>query len=295
MQSQGWHEHWPAILIIAWIVDVLQTRGDVDSAPNVGGIIGFHDVFAAITERAVTEQEAESSVGKINLMIFRDVIGNDGHACAVVSAMPQRTVGAQASGKGLINFRVGKGLRFAVIPSETGEGGEVSRDVLLQVDAQAVLARDMPWVIRYVRSGNKASGALSNGLAINAHVCVLREGQSADHAWLSREQTGARVICEVLGMRLPGLPHQVDSVGYPRHQALGETEPPITIFVVRGDSDRVAARIGGVIVSTVVVDGPIRKLKMGIRTHGILVEEIDHAEFSKADFQAPTGKLLEQG
>ena len=65
-------------------------------------------------------------------------------------------------------------------------------------------------------------------------------------------------------MGLPGLPHQVDSIGYLRHQGLGETQPPITIFVVGSDSDRVAARIGGVIVGTVVVDGPIRKLKMGI-------------------------------
>ena len=64
MQSQRRHEHWPAILVIARIVDVLEARCDVGSSPHVGSIVGFHDVFAAIAKRTVTQQETEPAIAR---------------------------------------------------------------------------------------------------------------------------------------------------------------------------------------------------------------------------------------
>src|SRR5215831_7090544 len=140
MQSQGRHEHRTAILVIARMVDVLEARSEVDSPPHVGSIVGFHDVLAAIAKRAVTQQETQPAVAKVNLVILANSIGDHRHARTVVSTMPQRAVSAQALGKGLVDFGISKGLRFAVVPSETRESGKVSREILLQVDAEAVLA-----------------------------------------------------------------------------------------------------------------------------------------------------------
>src|SRR2546430_8315088 len=38
----------------------------LDSTPHVGSIVGFHDVFAAIAKRTVTEQETQPAIGEIN-------------------------------------------------------------------------------------------------------------------------------------------------------------------------------------------------------------------------------------
>ena len=55
------------------------------------------------------------------------------------------------------------------------------------------------------------------------------------------------------------------------------------------------ARVGGIIVCAVVVDGPVDELKMGVGAHGIYVKEIRHAEFANADFQPPARQFIEEG
>src|SRR5438067_13342632 len=104
MQSQRRHEHWPAILVIARIVDVLEARSDIDSTPHVGSIVGFHDVFAAIAKRTVTEQETQPAIGEINLMVLANSIGDHRRARTVEPAMPLCAVSAQASGETLVDF-----------------------------------------------------------------------------------------------------------------------------------------------------------------------------------------------
>src|SRR5437764_15464741 len=68
--------------------------------------------------------------------------------------LAERAVSAQAPGKGLINFCVGERLCFAIVPSETAKGGKIARETLLQIDAESILARDVPRMIGYVRSWN---------------------------------------------------------------------------------------------------------------------------------------------
>ena len=88
MQFERRHQHGAAIPVIARVVDVLEAGSHIDSAPNVRRVIGFDDVFSAITKRAITEQETESPIGEINLMVFANSIGHHGQASTVVYAMP---------------------------------------------------------------------------------------------------------------------------------------------------------------------------------------------------------------
>ena len=95
-------------------------------------------------------------------------------------------------------------------------------------------------------------------------------------------------------MYLPRSPHQVDPVSDLGHEGFREAKSPISILEFGNRANGVAARIGSVVVGAVVVDGPVRKLKMGVRAHRILVEEIGHAELAEPDFQATAGDFIEQ-
>lgn len=43
----------PAVAIVTGIVGVLKIRCDVDPAPDVKSVIPFHDILAAVVERAI--------------------------------------------------------------------------------------------------------------------------------------------------------------------------------------------------------------------------------------------------
>ena len=129
----------------------------------MSGVVRLEDGFAAIGQivcaagasTAIAEQESESAKPQIFLMVLGDSVGDDGDAGAILAAMPPCAVRAQACGKSLIDFGVGERLGLAVVPSETGEGGQVAREILFNVDAKPVLARDVPGVIRDVGHGNR--------------------------------------------------------------------------------------------------------------------------------------------
>src|SRR5215469_14581073 len=157
-------------------------------------------------------------------MILANTIGDDRHARAVVLAMPHRAVSAYATGERLIDLCVREGLRFPVVPAKAAEGGDVARETLLQIDAEAVLSRDVPRMVGNVWSRNKTSLELSNRVSIDAHVCVVREGQYTEYAGLLRDHTVPQFVLEVLGMHLPRFPDEINSIRNFGHQRLGKTE-----------------------------------------------------------------------
>ena len=55
-----------------------------------------------------------------------------------------------------------------------------------------------------------------------------------------------------------------------------------------------SARVGRVVVGSIVVHRPVHKLEIGIGAVGIQVEEIGKAEFSKPDFQPAFGQFAKQ-
>lgn len=74
MKPEGGHKHGTAVTIVSRVDNTLQARSHVDATPNVCGVIGFDNVFAAIVERAVTNEEAVPSISAVGLVILRNCI-----------------------------------------------------------------------------------------------------------------------------------------------------------------------------------------------------------------------------
>src|SRR5580700_589176 len=96
---------------------------------------------------AVPQQKTEASGVEIVLMIFLDGVADECHSGAILLAVPPRAVGSNAFGECLLDFGVSKRLGAAVIPSEARERGEIVREILLKVDAESILHRDMPGMV----------------------------------------------------------------------------------------------------------------------------------------------------
>ena len=77
-----------ARLVIAGIVDVLKIKGCEEAAPEVRSVEALEDLFRAVSEAAVAEQEAESAEGKILLVRGHDSVFNESDAGAIVAPMP---------------------------------------------------------------------------------------------------------------------------------------------------------------------------------------------------------------
>ena len=58
-------EHGAAVAVVAGVVDVLQAGGEVDAAPDVDGVIGLQDIFAAVVQGAVAEKEPKTAIGEV--------------------------------------------------------------------------------------------------------------------------------------------------------------------------------------------------------------------------------------
>src|SRR5215469_5490895 len=167
--AEGRDDHGAAVAVVSRVVDVLEPGSEVDPAPDVQRVVGLDDVFPAVVEASVTEKEAQTPGREIVLMILLDGVGNEGDAGAVLFAMPPRAVGADAQRDRLIVFGVGEGFGLSVVPSDAGESREVRREILLQVEAESVLQRDVPGMVGDVRR-YACGGGLDDLVAINAHV-----------------------------------------------------------------------------------------------------------------------------
>src|ERR1700732_2568937 len=66
------------------------------------------------------------------------------------------------------------------------------------------------------------------------------------------------------------------------------------IVVLEHHACRVATRVGGVVVSAVVIHRPIEELQAAILSPGVQVEKIHYAEFADADFNAARGEFRHQ-
>jgi len=56
VKPEGRHKHRPAVAVVTGIVNVLQARRDVDAAPHMGGVVALDNVFAAVVQGAVAEE-----------------------------------------------------------------------------------------------------------------------------------------------------------------------------------------------------------------------------------------------
>ncbi len=68
------HEHRAAVAVVAGVDDVLQAGREINAAPHVHGVVRLHDIFAAVIESAVAEQEAEAAIGEVGLVILLNCV-----------------------------------------------------------------------------------------------------------------------------------------------------------------------------------------------------------------------------
>src|ERR1700728_3951592 len=127
-----------AIAVVTGIDDMLHARREVDTAPHVRRVVGLKNIFASITQRAISQQESQAARREIVLVIFLDGVGHERDAGAILLAMPPCTLGPHTLRKGLVDLRVGERLGLTVVPSEAAEGGKIVSETLLEVDAEAV-------------------------------------------------------------------------------------------------------------------------------------------------------------
>ncbi len=88
MKAQARDYDRAAVAVVAGIVDVLHSGSDIDSAPNVGGVVRLDDVLASVVQPSITQQETQAAIGKVDLVIFLDAVRHKGNAGAVLLAMP---------------------------------------------------------------------------------------------------------------------------------------------------------------------------------------------------------------
>src|SRR5580765_6905319 len=60
VEPEHLHEDRSAITVVARMIDVLQTPGRRDSAPVVRRVVRFEDVLAAVAQRPVSQQKAQT-------------------------------------------------------------------------------------------------------------------------------------------------------------------------------------------------------------------------------------------
>ncbi len=231
-------------------------------------------------------------------MIFLNAVRHEGNAGAILLAVPQCAIHSDTLVECRINLGVSKRLGLSVVPSPAGEGRDIGRETLFQIDAEAIFACDVPWVVGNLRHRLRLRRRMVEKLfhrnAVDAHIGVVGIREQAHDARFFRYHAAPQLIFPIFRMHLPRAPHQVNSVRHFRHQPFGETDPPVAILEIRHDSNGIAARVGGIIPGAVVIHRPVGKLKMRVGTNRIHVKEIRHAELAKANLQPPPRQFIEQ-
>jgi hypothetical protein len=97
-----------AVAVVAGIDDVLHSRREIDSAPDMRRIVGLENVFAAVVQMAIAEEETQSTIGQIILMVFLDSVGEESDAGAILLAMPLGAADSYAFDPSRIDLCVGE-------------------------------------------------------------------------------------------------------------------------------------------------------------------------------------------
>src|SRR5262249_41352853 len=76
VQPKRRHQNRTAVTVVSRIHDMLQSRRNINTAPNVCGVISLHDFFPAVPQRTITDQKSVASIGKIPLVILADRVAH---------------------------------------------------------------------------------------------------------------------------------------------------------------------------------------------------------------------------
>src|ERR1700682_4629908 len=90
------------------------------------------------------------------------------------------------------------------------------------------------------------------------------------------------------------IPFEVDAIGNLWHQSFGKTHAPVSVLILDYQAKGIAACIGCIVIATVVIHGPVQKLKMAVGTDRIEIEKISHAELAGTNLQSSYWQLRRQ-
>src|SRR6202035_3767908 len=144
------------------------------------------------------------------------------------------------------------------------------------------------------RNGCEPGEEIVGGFTITAHVGVIYIGQEPKSALLLEDDGAVKLEFKILGVGAAEVSIEVDAVGNLGHEPLGKTGGPMTVVIFEHGRVREAARIGSVVVGSVVVDRPVQELEVAIGAVGIEIEKLRQTELPKPHFQAAFRKLAEQ-
>jgi hypothetical protein len=67
--AEGGDQDGVAVSIVARVLNMLYAWSEKDAAPGVDSVVGLDDIFAAVIQFAVAEEEAQAAIGEVNLVI----------------------------------------------------------------------------------------------------------------------------------------------------------------------------------------------------------------------------------
>src|SRR6267154_4018188 len=290
MKAQRRYNHRPAIAVISRVIDVLHSKRREYSPPKMGRVISIDNTLTAVIETAIAEKKAMTTEREVSLMIARDGIRNKNYAGAIEFSIPSLSVSAGADLRRLIHFRIRERLVPAFVPSPPAEHTHPIMKRLLEIAAESILDRSTRRMSGDIRHSGPARQKIVDRFSIAAHVGVIGETQETNNAFPMPKH---RTVEFDLDIFCPGAAHfriEVNAVGHFRHQRFRKSYRPAPLTVFKHRRKRESSRVRCVVVRAVVVHGPVHELETGVRTVGIVIEEIRHAELPKADLEPALGK-----
>ena len=183
---------------------------------------------------------------------------------------------------------------MAFIPSGTEEGTEIGGERLLDVEAEALLQRTLVAVLGDVGNRVDMVQISRDGLAVVTHVGVVQIGQRANVGLQALKPLRLPFQLQVFGAGAAQIGIEIDAVGHRRHQGFPEAHLEFRPGIAEDRGDGIAAGIGGVIVSAIVIDSPIGKLQMAVAAYRVIVEKIHQPHLAHGEFNPLPGNRLLQ-
>src|SRR5712692_9587579 len=223
-------------------------------------------------------------------MIARDGIRNKNQTGAIEFSIPSLSVPAGANLRRLVDFRISKRLMPAFVPSPPAEHAYPAIKGLLEIAAESILDRCPRRMSGDIRYNGPACQKIVDRFSIAAHVGVIDETQETNNAFLMPKQCTVEFDLDIFCPRTAHFRIEVNAVGHFRHQRLRKSDSPAPLMIFEHRRKSESSRVRRVVVRAVVVHSPVHELETGVRTVGIVIEEIRHAELPKANFEPALGK-----
>src|SRR5208282_3124173 len=165
-------------------------------------------------------------------MTARYAIGDERDSPLVIRTAPPVSTDIPAEQRGLIDLGISPRLVLPFVPARSHEYPDLFVQLLLQVEAEAVLKRLVFRVVIDIRNREcffLLILELVDREMVVAHVCVVGEAKQPDRAKPALNQVQIVFNFVVLGMSVLQVPLEVDAVGDRWLQGLGKTRGKIVI------------------------------------------------------------------